>query len=56
MRLPFFKIVQFNHLEKKGLGVAPDIYIRPSVEDVRNNIDIKMKTVKEMIKDNNGTY
>ena len=55
VRLPFFKIVQFNHADKKGMGVAPDIYIRPTVEDVRRNVDIKMKTVKGLIKENNGT-
>ncbi len=54
VRLPFFKIVQYNHADKKGLGVAPDVYIKPSVQDVRNNIDIKMVTVKEMIKENSG--
>jgi hypothetical protein len=52
VRLPFFKIVQFNHVDKKGLGVPPDIYIRPTVADVRNNIDIKMETVKGLIKEN----
>ncbi len=49
VRLPLFKIVQYNHIETKGTGVIPDIYIPQTVDAVKNGIDLKMETVKEMI-------
>jgi len=48
--LPVFRIVQFNHIEQKGIGVEPDIYIPPTVDGVRRGIDRKMLIVKGMIK------
>ncbi len=53
VRLPFFKIVQFNHVAKNGRGVWPDIFIPPTVEGVRKGIDRKMEIVKGIIKENN---
>ncbi len=53
VRLPFFKIVQYNHVPKDGRGVAPDIYIPPTVEGVRKSMDRKMLIVKEIIKAGN---
>ncbi|MEO7119844.1 MAG: S41 family peptidase [Ginsengibacter sp.] len=50
VRLPFFKIVQYNHITEKGTGVMPDIYIGPVYKDVVNGIDTKMERVKDMIK------
>ena len=50
VRLPFFKIVQFNHTIKNGRGVAPDLFIPPTVDGVRNAIDRKMEIVKGLIK------
>ena len=50
MRLPFFRIVQYNHVPKDGRGVVPDIYVGPTVESVRKGEDRKMMMVKEMIK------
>jgi hypothetical protein len=50
VRLPFFKIVQFNHITKTGRGVSPDLFIPPTVEGVRNAIDRKMEIVKGLIK------
>ncbi|MEP6596699.1 MAG: S41 family peptidase [Ginsengibacter sp.] len=47
--LPFFRLVQYNHIAKKGTGILPDIPVNPTVEDVRNNIDRKMEVVKELI-------
>ena len=49
VRLPFFRLVQYNHIPVKGTGILPDIVVNPTVEDVRNNIDRKMEVVKEMI-------
>jgi len=52
VRLPLFKIVQYNHVPKDGRGVAPDIYIQPTVNAVVKGLDSKMIKVKEMIKEN----
>ena len=49
VRLPLFKIVQYNHVIKDGRGVSPDIFVPPTVAGVRQNIDRKMEVVKEMI-------
>ncbi len=50
IRLPFFRLVQFEHVAKNGKGVLPDIEVQPTVYDVRNNVDRKMEVVKELIK------
>jgi C-terminal processing protease CtpA/Prc len=52
VRLPLFKIVQYNHVPKDGRGLVPDIYIPPSVEGVVLGLDRKMMLVKELIKEN----
>lgn len=52
VRLPLFKLVQYNHVPKDGRGVVPDMYIPPTVEGVVKGLDRKMMTVKEMIKGN----
>lgn len=49
VRLPLFRIVQYNHVHKDGRGVMPDIFVPPTVENVRNNVDGKMKKVLEII-------
>lgn len=49
VRLPLFKLVQYNHVPKDGRGVAPDIFVPPTVEGVRMNIDRKMEKVKQLI-------
>ncbi|MEJ7586049.1 MAG: S41 family peptidase [Ferruginibacter sp.] len=51
VRLPLFKLVQYDHVPKNGRGVIPDIYIPPTVEGIRQNIDRKMEIVKGMIRD-----
>ena len=51
VRLPFFRIVQYNHVPKDGKGVMPDIYIGPTTEAIRKGEDRKMMVVKEMIKE-----
>lgn len=50
VRLPFFRLVQYNHVPKDGRGVLPDVYIPPTSEAVKKRIDSKMLLVKEMIK------
>ena len=54
VRLPVFKLVQYNHVPKDGRGVPPDIFIPPTVEGVRQNADRKMEIVKAMILDLNN--
>ena len=49
VRLPFFRLVQFNHVVKNGRGIAPDILIPPTIDAVRKGIDRKMETVKQLI-------
>jgi C-terminal processing protease CtpA/Prc len=55
VRLPLFKLVQYNHVPKDGRGISPDIYVPPTVEGVRQNIDRKMEIVKGMILDSKKT-
>ena len=52
VRLPLFRLVQYHHVPKTGTGVVPDIYVGPTVESSRNNVDRKMEVVKELIKKN----
>lgn len=49
IRLPLYRIVQYNHPPKDGRGVMPDIFVPPTVENVRKNVDGKMKKVLEII-------
>ncbi len=50
VRLPVFRIVQFNHVPKDGRGVVPDVYLPPLADAVRKGIDRKMELVKAMIR------
>jgi C-terminal processing protease CtpA/Prc len=49
IRLPFFRLVQYQHIPIKGTGVAPDIYIGPDWRDVINDVDTKLERVRQMI-------
>ncbi|MEO6288817.1 MAG: S41 family peptidase [Ginsengibacter sp.] len=49
VRLPFFRLVQYNHIPVKGTGVIPDIYIGPNLKDVINSEDSKLEKVRKMI-------
>ena len=50
VRLPFFRLVQYQHVPKNGSGVIPDISIPPTVEGIRKKQDRKMLIVKEWIR------
>ncbi|MEP6596289.1 MAG: S41 family peptidase [Ginsengibacter sp.] len=52
VRLPFFRLVQYNHIQVKGTGVIPDVYVGPNVKDVRDQVDTKMERVKRIIAEN----
>jgi Peptidase family S41 len=49
VRMPLFRIVQYNHPPKDGRGVIPDIIVPPSADAVRKGIDRKMQTVLSII-------
>ncbi len=51
VRLPFFRLVQYNHVSEKGTGVMPDVYVGPVLKDVISGVDSKMEVVKKMIKE-----
>jgi C-terminal processing protease CtpA/Prc len=50
VRLPLFRMIQYNHVIKDGRGVEPDIFIPPTIEGVQKKLDRKMLLVKRMIK------
>jgi len=50
VRLPLFRLVQYNHVPKNGLGVMPDVYVGTSYEALMKGQDRKMLVVMEMIK------
>ncbi len=51
VRLPFFRLVQYQHIPVKGTGVIPDIYIGPDWRDILNDVDTKLKAVTKMIEE-----
>jgi hypothetical protein len=52
IRLPLFKIVQFQHAPKDGRGVVPDIEVMPTTESILKMEDRKMKVVLQLIQQN----
>jgi hypothetical protein len=49
VRLPFFKLIQYQHISIKGTGVIPDVYIGPNWRDILNHADTKVEVVRKMI-------
>lgn len=49
VRLPLFRLVQYQHVPKNGLGVVPDIYVGTNYEAIITGYDYKMKVVKDLI-------
>ncbi len=54
VRLPLFRLVQYNHVKKDGSGVKPDVYIGTSYEALLKGYDKKMQVIMEIIKGKNG--
>lgn len=54
VRLPLFRIIQYQHIPKDGRGVMPDIYVPPSVHNVKQGIDGKMQKAMELIYSGNN--
>ena len=50
VRLPLFRMVQYDHTIKDGRGVTPDIVIMPTLDNVRKGIDRKMVFTKDLIR------
>jgi C-terminal processing protease CtpA/Prc len=53
VRLPFFRLVQYQHVPIKGTGVLPDIFVGPNWRDILNGVDTKIQKVKEIIREKN---
>jgi C-terminal processing protease CtpA/Prc len=49
VRMPLFRIVQYNHGAKDGRGVTPDIEVPPSVKALLAGEDAKMEKVLSLI-------
>ncbi len=49
VRLPLYRIVQFNHISTKGTGVMPDVHVPVTYENFIKNIDGKLQTLKDLI-------
>jgi hypothetical protein len=50
VRLPYFRLVQYDHVDEKGTGVIPDVPVGPVLKDIIDSTDTKLKVVEEMIK------
>lgn len=49
--LPKFRMVVNKTFNKDGRGVMPDVFVRPTLESIRLDIDPKMEKVKELIRE-----
>ena len=53
VRLPLFRLVQYNHTAIKGTGVIPDILVPTSYDALLKGYDKKMEETKKLIKMDN---
>ncbi|WP_300602102.1 S41 family peptidase [Niabella sp.] len=49
-RLPLFRLVTDRRIPKDGQGVQPEIFVLPTIKDIRQGRDYKMERVKDLIK------
>jgi C-terminal processing protease CtpA/Prc len=49
VRIPLFRLVQYQHGPKDGRGITPDIYVPPSRLAVLQSQDAKMKKLISLI-------
>ena len=54
VRLPLFRLVQYNHTAIKGTGIPPDILVPTSYDALLKGNDKKMEETKKLIGMNNG--
>jgi C-terminal processing protease CtpA/Prc len=52
--MPVYRIVNNAHYVKDGRGIFPDVFIGPSVDAIKNGVDIKMQKVRELIEAQNN--
>lgn len=55
VRLPLFRLVQYQHIAKTGTGIIPDIHIGPDYDALIKGIDKKMQVVRELIQQKQET-
>lgn len=53
VRMPIFRVIQFEHEAKDGKGVMPDVYVAPSAKATLDQVDLKMKRTFELIRERN---
>jgi hypothetical protein len=49
IRLPLFRLVQYNHPNVKGSGIPPDVESKINYESLMKGVDKKMSVAKELI-------
>jgi hypothetical protein len=49
VRLPLFRLVQYQHPPQKGTGIPPDVYIGTDYQALKMGYDKKMRWIKEKI-------
>ncbi|MEI6947577.1 S41 family peptidase [Paraflavisolibacter sp. H34] len=49
-RLPLFRLVMDKDLPKNGRGIQPEVTAKPTVNAIRQNVDVKMEQAIELIK------
>ena len=50
VRLPLFRLIQYQHVVKDGRGIAPDIFVGTNYEALVKGFDKKMQVVMGIIK------
>jgi len=48
VRMPLFRLVQYQHPAKDGKGVLPDVYTRPTREALMKGVDLSLKKAREL--------
>ena len=54
IRVPLYRLVQFNHPPVKGTGIPPDVLVPTSYDALLKGYDKKMEETKKLIKMDNG--
>jgi len=49
VRLPLYRLVQYNHVSKTGTGVVPDMYVGTNYEALVKGYDYKMRVIRDLI-------
>jgi hypothetical protein len=49
VRLPLYRLVQYEHVPKNGTGVVPDIYVGTSYEALLKGYDQKQRVAMQLM-------